>query len=142
MSSNTYLQESSQVLSELLIIPKHKINEINHSLDDVVYLLSDLTSIIDDNPSIKAQIRELIVKEKINDILNHYEYLGSQNLISSLVFTNQNITYREEKVSENFHLIYVYSEEHNIDNELIGAFISDNYYIYPHNRYQFEKFNK
>lgn len=142
MSTNTYLQESSKVLSELLIIPEHKINAINHSLDDVVYLLSDLTSIIDDNPSIKSQIRELIVKEKINDILTNYEYLGRQNIIPFLVFTNQNITYREEKVSENFYLIYVYSEEHNINNELIGAIISDNYYIYPHNRYKFEKFNK
>ncbi len=142
MSTNSYLQQSSQVLSDLLIIPKHKINEINHSLDDVVYLLSDLTCVIDNNPYIKSQIRELLVKEKINDILNNYEYLGSQNLIPSLVFTNQNITYMEEKVAENFYLIYVYSCEHNIDNELIGAFVSGKYYIHPDNRYKFEKFNK
>lgn len=142
MSTNTYLQESSTTLAELALIPKHKVNNINHSVDDVVYLLRDLTSIIDDHPSLKEQIRTLSLKNKINHILDSYEFLGSQNTIPYLVFTNQNVTYLEEKISENIYFIYVSSIQYNIDFTIIGACIDGNYYINTQNKYQFEKFNK
>tara|TARA_Y100000588_G_scaffold240585_2_gene254452 strand:+ start:53895 stop:54359 length:465 start_codon:yes stop_codon:yes gene_type:complete len=143
MSSAPQLTQSVEYMAQLGVVTQNYADKIEHCVDDAVDALSELTSLIQDNPEVEAAIRHALLSQKERDILDDlkYEFIGSQNVFGSYVLPDvEDKQFDIVKVagSDLISDVFLTSESKGISNLLIGAvFIGDSgkpkYFLHIYN---------
>lgn len=143
MSSAPQLTESVEYMAKLGVVTQDYADKTSHCVDDAVDALSELTSLIQDNPEIESAVRNALLSQKERDILNDlkYEFIGSQNVFGSYILPDvEDKQFDIVKVagSELISDVFLTSESKGISNLLVGAvFVGDSgtpkYYLHIHN---------
>lgn len=133
MSSAPDLTNSASIMVSLGVISQKQADETEHCVDDAVDLLSTLTAVINNNPTLALAFKSAVKEDAYKDLNNEYqyEYIGKdKTMLSSHILPNCDDLVIEEQEGAIFKEVVVSSKKLEI-NKIPFAYKtgSDIYYI-------------
>lgn len=122
MSSSKALEESFKTMVSLGLMSNIESDRMEHSVDDTTHGFNELTSFIQNNPSVYDLIQEIVVKQKLVDLISSDSMLYVGRDVSSFlgyVLPNANDLTFSCDDNDNLLLakIYLSSKELSLKNQ-------------------------
>ena len=137
MSSAPDLTNSASIMASLGVISQKQADETEHCVDDAVDLLSTLTAVINNNPTLALAVKSAVKEEAYKDLNNEsqYEYLGKDKvMLTSIALPNCDDLVMEEQDGAIFKEIVISSEKLEINKALLAYKTENNiYYLIKNN---------